>query len=118
MNSNQLNQLMPLIVMLIGKYGNNLTPDQQSQLAQDVSQVLTQISLKPSLLHNCRDILEGVCVAVFAAFYLVFPCISFISTLLGHQPPPIPNMDMTSVLALLGALLGTGALKSLDKAQK
>jgi len=55
-----------------------------------------------------------VCALSFGMFYLGFPLAQWIGRLTGHDVP-IPDLDMDSLLYVLGAMLGIGGLRTYEK---
>lgn len=62
-----------------------------------------------------RPALGWVCGVAFAYHFVGQPIIIFLIALTGHQLPTLPEFDMTSLLTVLGGLLGLGTLRTFEK---
>jgi hypothetical protein len=56
-----------------------------------------------------------VCVAGLSYDFLVRPILPWVLQVCGATAPPLPPLDMGTLIALLGGLLGLGGMRSLDK---
>ena len=62
-----------------------------------------------------RPALGWVCGAAFAYHFVGQPIIVFMVALFGYTIPTLPEFDMTSLLTVLGGLLGLGTLRTFEK---
>ncbi len=100
----------------------------QMQQAGDFKQLETDLALaqgqmetnkieaaSPSLLvSGWRPIIGWICGAGLAVQFLVSPLFTWIATLAGH-PVVFPQLDMGTLLTLLGGMLGLGSLRTVEK---
>jgi len=63
-----------------------------------------------------RPAVGWCCSLAFVAHYLLFPLANWIGKLNGVDVP-LPDLDMDSLLYVLGALLGIGTLRTVEKAR-
>lgn len=61
-----------------------------------------------------RPFVGWVCGSGLAIQYIVAPMVTWLATLAGH-PVVFPNLDMGTLITLLGGLLGMGALRTVEK---
>ena len=64
---------------------------------------------------NMRTDVGWVCALAFAYHYLLQPLLVFILTASGVDLPELPSFDMSTLLTVLGGLLGIGGLRSYEK---
>jgi hypothetical protein len=62
-----------------------------------------------------RPAVGWVCALAFAYHYLLQPLLVFILTASGVDLPELPVFDMSTLLTVLGGLLGIGGLRSYEK---
>ena len=62
-----------------------------------------------------RPAVGWVCALAFAYHYLLQPLLVFILTASGVDLPELPSFDMSTLLTVLGGLLGIGGLRSYEK---
>lgn len=62
-----------------------------------------------------RPALGWVCGVAFAYHFVGQPVILFLLALYGYTVPDLPEFDMTSLLTVLGGLLGLGTLRTFEK---
>jgi hypothetical protein len=62
-----------------------------------------------------RPALGWVCGVAFAYHFVGQPIIVFLLALFGYNIPTMPEFDMTSLLTVLGGLLGLGTLRTFEK---
>ena len=62
-----------------------------------------------------RPAVGWVCALAFAYHYLLQPLLIFILTASGVDLPELPVFDMSTLLTVLGGLLGIGGLRSYEK---
>jgi len=92
----------------------------EKALDQDFQERIGQIEINKTEAQNPNVFTSGwrpgagwVCVIGLAYTFLLRPMLGWISPGLGIQAPPA--IDTTELIALLGALLGIGTLRSMDK---
>ena len=61
-----------------------------------------------------RPAVAWVCVVAFALNYLLYPLISWILAL-AHKAITLPQMDITTMMPVLVAMLGFGAYRTIEK---
>jgi hypothetical protein len=126
-------------IPLIGKLLDRVLPDkaaaeaaklkvlelaQQGQLAElnaDLEMATGQLEVNkveaanPSVfVSGWRPFVGWTCAAGMASQFVVGPLFSWGSALAGH-PTPWPEMDLSTMLPLLGGLLGLGAMRTSEK---
>lgn len=52
---------------------------------------------------------------IFVWHFMIVPFIVWVTTLLGADVPPFPELDITSVIGILGGMLGFGGLRTYEK---
>jgi len=62
-----------------------------------------------------RPAVGWVCALAFAYHYLLQPLLVFLLTASGVDLPALPVFDMSTLLTVLGGLLGIGGLRSYEK---
>ena len=55
---------------------------------------------------------------VFFYHYILQPCILFFAVLFGAEIPQLPEFDMSTLLPVLGGMLGIGGLRTYEKQKK
>jgi hypothetical protein len=127
---------MSLIASLIGPVSGILDKfvedkDQKAALAHEIatmSDTHAQQALLSQLEINKAEAASGslfkggwrpavgwVCALAFAYHYLLQPLLVFILTASGVDLPELPVFDMSTLLTVLGGLLGIGGLRSYEK---
>ena len=127
---------MSLIASLIGPVSGILDKfvedkDQKAALAHEIatmSDTHAQQALLSQLEINKAEAASGslfkggwrpavgwVCALAFAYHYLLQPPLIFILTASGVDLPELPVFDMSTLLTVLGGLLGIGGLRSYEK---
>ncbi len=63
-----------------------------------------------------RPFIGWVCGCAFAFNYVVVPFLTWsYVALVGHAMPPLPELDMVTMMTLLTGMLGIGMMRSYDK---
>ena len=62
-----------------------------------------------------RPFIGWVCGVAFAYHFVLQPIILFAVTAYGLQIPTLPEFDMTSLMTVLGGMLGIGGLRTYEK---
>jgi hypothetical protein len=62
-----------------------------------------------------RPLVGWVCAISFGWHFFFQPLLIFILTYVGQEIPELPEFDMSSLLTVLGGLLGLGSLRSFEK---
>jgi len=62
-----------------------------------------------------RPFIGWVCGVAFAYHFVLQPVILFAVTAYGLQIPELPEFDMTSLMTVLGGMLGIGGLRTYEK---
>ena len=62
-----------------------------------------------------RPFIGWVCGIAFAYHFVLQPIILFAVTAYGLQIPALPEFDMTSLMTVLGGMLGIGGLRTYEK---
>ena len=127
---------MSIIASLIGPVSGILDKfvedkDQKAALAHEIatmSDTHAQQALLSQLEINKAEAASGslfkggwrpavgwVCALAFAYHYLLQPLLVFILTASGVDLPELPVFDMSTLLTVLGGLLGIGGLRSYEK---
>ena len=127
---------MSLIASLIGPVSGILDKvipdsDMKAKLAHEIatmSDTHAQQALLSQLEINKAEAASGslfkggwrpavgwVCALAFAYHYLLQPLLVFILTASGVDLPELPSFDMSTLLTVLGGLLGIGGLRSYEK---
>jgi hypothetical protein len=65
--------------------------------------------------RNWRPFIGWVCGVAFAYHFVVQPVLVFGFAIAEITIPPLPEFDMTSLLTVLGGLLGLGTLRTFEK---
>jgi hypothetical protein len=63
-----------------------------------------------------RPFIGWTCGTAFSLHFVVFPIINFILVAFGHSQIII-SFDMTTLLTVLGGMLGLGGLRTIEKLQ-
>lgn len=62
-----------------------------------------------------RPFIGWICGIAFAYHFVLQPIILFAVTAYGLQIPDLPEFDMTSLMTVLGGMLGIGGLRTYEK---
>ena len=62
-----------------------------------------------------RPFIGWVCGVAFAYHFVLQPIILFTVTAYGLEIPALPEFDMTSLMTVLGGMLGIGGLRTYEK---
>lgn len=62
-----------------------------------------------------RPFIGWVCGVAFAYHFVLQPIILFAVTAYGLEIPTLPEFDMTSLMTVLGGMLGIGGLRTYEK---
>lgn len=88
-----------------------------NQLQRDLSQVdvnKTEAASTSLLVSGWRPAIGWICGAGLCVQFLVGPLCTWGAALTGH-PIVFPQLDMGTLLTLLGGMLGLGSLRTLEK---
>ena len=64
-----------------------------------------------------RPVVGWVCASAFAYHFVLQPILLFVVALTGTELPTLPEFDMSTLLPVLGGMLGIGGLRSYEKKQ-
>ena len=64
-----------------------------------------------------RPAVGWVCASAFAYHFVLQPILLFVVALTGTQLPTLPEFDMSTLLPVLGGMLGIGGLRSYEKSK-
>ena len=64
-----------------------------------------------------RPAVGWVCASAFAYHFVLQPILLFVVALTGSELPTLPEFDMSTLLPVLGGMLGIGGLRSYEKKQ-
>ena len=64
-----------------------------------------------------RPAVGWVCASAFAYHFVLQPILIFVVALTGSELPTLPEFDMSTLLPVLGGMLGIGGLRSYEKKQ-
>lgn len=88
--------------------------DAQLSLAQtDINKV--EAASSDPFKSNWRPAVGWVCVCGLAYEFLLMPLLPWLVTVCGGTVPALPALDNTSLMYLLGSLLGIGGMRTLEK---
>ncbi len=62
-----------------------------------------------------RPFMIWVCGVAFSWQYVIMPITVFILNIYGHPITDLPQLDMNSMMPILGGLLGLGAMRSYER---
>ena len=65
-----------------------------------------------------RPFIGWVCGVAFGYHFVLQPTIIFVSAIYGFNIPELPEFNMTSLMTVLGGLLGLGSLRTFEKYKK
>jgi hypothetical protein len=127
---------MSLVNTLVGPVSNILDKfvedkDQKAKLAHEIATMsdrhaqeiaLAQISVNAAeaasgslFKGGWRPCVGWVCAIAFFYHFVGQPLIIFIVALAGVEIPDLPNFDMSTLLTVLGGMLGIGSLRTYEK---
>ena len=128
--------MMSLVSNLIGPVSGLLDKviedkDQKAQLAHEIATMSdnhAQQALMGQLEINKAEAASGslfkggwrpfigwVCGVAFAYHFVLQPILVFVLTASGVDLPELPEFDMSTLLTVLGGMLGIGGLRSYEK---
>ena len=124
-----INNLIGPVTGLLDKFVED--KDQKAKLAHEIA-TMSDRHAQPALLAQLeinkaeaasgslfkggwRPAVGWVCALAFAYHYLLQPLLVFILTASGVDLPELPSFDMSTLLTVLGGLLGIGGLRSYEK---
>lgn len=64
-----------------------------------------------------RPFIGWVCGVAFAYHFIIQPIIIFIFAAVGYTLPTLPEFDMSTLMTVLGGLLGLGTLRTYEKSK-
>ena len=123
-----LTSLIAPATKLIGKFVKDKT--KQMELAHEISTMaekhsqelaLAQIKLNTEeakgnwFQSSWRPLGGWVCAIAFGWHFVFQPLLIFILSYAGQEIPDLPDFDMSSLLTVLGGLLGLGSVRSFEK---
>jgi len=65
-----------------------------------------------------RPAVGWVCASAFAYHFVLQPVLLFVVALTGTQLPTLPEFDMSTLLPVLGGMLGIGGLRTYEKQKR
>ncbi len=65
-----------------------------------------------------RPAVGWVCASAFAYHFVLQPILLFVVALTGTQLPTLPEFDMSTLLPVLGGMLGIGGLRTYEKQKR
>ena len=105
--------------------------DEKAKLAHEIATLATKQAHEISLAQievnkaeaasgsvfkgGWRPFIGWTCGVAFAYHFVIQPVLLFIVAVLGITIPDLPTFDMTSLLTVLGGLLGLGGLRTFEK---
>ena len=105
--------------------------DQKAKLAHELATMADKLSHEQQLAQievnkaeaasgslfkgGWRPCIGWVCGIAFGYQFVVQPIISFIVALIGVEIPDLPEFDMSTLLTVLGGMLGIGGLRTYEK---
>lgn len=107
--------------------------DQQNKLAHEIATMaekqaaanalaqieVNKIEAKGNWFQSSwRPLVGWVCAVAFAWHFVFQSLLVFILTYAGAAVPELPVFDMSSLLTVLGGLLGLGSLRTFEKVKK
>ena len=127
---------MSLVSSLIGPVTGILDKviedkDQKAKLAHELATMADKLSHEQQLAQievnkaeaasgslfkgGWRPCIGWVCGIAFGYHFVVQPVIIFIVALIGVEIPDLPEFDMSTLLTVLGGMLGIGSLRTYEK---
>jgi len=67
--------------------------------------------------RSWRPLIGLTCAVAFMWHFVLHPITLFVIAVSGINVPQLPEFDMTSLLTVLGGLLGLGSLRTYEKAK-
>ena len=105
--------------------------DQKAKLAHELATMADKLSHEQQLAQievnkaeaasgslfkgGWRPCIGWVCGIAFGYHFVVQPIIIFIVALIGVEIPDLPEFDMSTLLTVLGGMLGIGGLRTYEK---
>ena len=105
--------------------------DQKAKLAHELATMADKLSHEQQLAQievnkaeaasgslfkgGWRPCIGWVCGIAFGYHFVVQPIIIFIVALIGVEIPNLPEFDMSTLLTVLGGMLGIGGLRTYEK---
>tara|TARA_R100000908_G_scaffold64377_1_gene48117 strand:+ start:2852 stop:3253 length:402 start_codon:yes stop_codon:yes gene_type:complete len=124
-----LNTLIAPATQLLDKFIED--KDQKNALAHELAtmadkmaneQVLAQLEINKAeaasgslFKGGWRPAVGWICAIAFAYHFVLQPIIIFVLTVVGVDIPTLPEFEMSTLLTVLGGLLGIGGLRSYEK---
>tara|TARA_E500000081_G_scaffold75040_1_gene76597 strand:- start:538 stop:933 length:396 start_codon:yes stop_codon:yes gene_type:complete len=65
-----------------------------------------------------RPAVGWVCASAFAYHFVLQPVLLFVVALTGTELPTLPEFDMSTLLPVLGGMLGIGGLRTYEKQKR
>lgn len=94
---------------------------QEIKLAQVGAEITGQLAVNKQEAANTNWLVAGwrpavgwVCAAGVGVQFVFGPLATWVSGLLGH-PVVVPSLDLSTLLTLLGGMLGIGGLRTVEK---
>jgi len=124
-----LNTLIAPATQLLDKFIED--KDQKNALAHELAtmadkmaneQVLAQLEINKAEASSgslfkggWRPAVGWICAIAFAYHFVLQPITIFVLTVVGIGIPTLPKFEMSTLLTVLGGLLGIGGLRSYEK---
>ena len=124
-----LNTLIAPATQLLDKFIED--KDQKNALAHELAtmadkmaneQVLAQLEINKAEASSgslfkggWRPAVGWICAIAFAYHFVLQPITIFVLTVVGIGIPTLPEFEMSTLLTVLGGLLGIGGLRSYEK---
>ena len=105
--------------------------DQKAKLAHELATMADKLSHEQQLAQievnkaeaasgslfkgGWRPFIGWVCGIAFCYHFVVQPIIIFVVALIGVKIPDLPEFDMSTLLTVLGGMLGIGGLRTYEK---
>lgn len=121
-----------LAIPIIGSLFDKIFPDKtkadeakakliELQMNGELQSLLGQLEINKEeakssslLVSGWRPFIGWVCGSAFATHYIAIPVLNFFVVLNGHTPVNVA-FDMSTLLTVLGGLLGLGTLRTIEK---
>jgi len=119
-----------LVNTIVSRIWPDKTEEEKAKLAQALqlaqmaaSAVSDQVAVNKAeaasgsvFVAGWRPFLGWVCGGAFAYMLLARPILPWIVTVFGSHPvPPLPAVDLTDVIMILGGMLGIGTMRTVEK---
>lgn len=124
-----INILIPAVTSLLDKFIED--KDEKAKLAHEIATMsqkmahesaMAQIEVnkeeakhKSVFVSGARPFILWVCGIAFAYHFVLQPLIILFAGIYGIEIKELPNFDMSSLLTVLGGILGLGGLRSYEK---